>query len=106
MRTTACHTCGATVSTEAAECPVCLARNPGTQNSTRTRAAHQPTVWQGAAAAQRVVVTDIRMDFWSMVVFMVKWAVASIPAVLILLLVGMIVSSLGVAILGAIANGQ
>jgi hypothetical protein len=32
-----------------------------------------------------VTVSDIRMPFWSMVVFMVKWAVASIPAVLILI---------------------
>lgn len=31
-----------------------------------------------------VVVVDVRMGFWSMVVFMVKWALASIPAILIL----------------------
>ena len=30
-----------------------------------------------------VVVTDIRMEFESMVVFMVKWAFASIPAIII-----------------------
>jgi hypothetical protein len=29
---------------------------------------------------QAVVVTDIHMPFWSMVTFMVKWAIASIPA--------------------------
>ena len=33
---------------------------------------------------ESVVVTDIRMPFVSMVVFMVKWAVASIPAIIIL----------------------
>jgi ABC-type sugar transport system permease subunit len=33
---------------------------------------------------RHVVVTDIRMPFWSMVTFMVKWVVASIPAFLIL----------------------
>lgn len=33
---------------------------------------------------QEVVVTDIRMPFLSMVVFMIKWAVAAIPAFLIL----------------------
>jgi len=32
---------------------------------------------------QRVVVTDIQMKFGSMIVFMVKWAFASIPALLI-----------------------
>jgi len=31
----------------------------------------------------QVVVTDIRMSFGFMVVFMVKWAIAAIPAVLI-----------------------
>ena len=35
---------------------------------------------------QRVVVTDINMNFGSMVAFMVKWVIASIPAMLILVL--------------------
>lgn len=35
---------------------------------------------------QGVVVTDIRMPFSSMVIFMVKWVIASIPALLILFL--------------------
>lgn len=33
---------------------------------------------------QEVVVTDIRMGFMSMVAFMVKWAFAAIPAVVII----------------------
>jgi len=33
---------------------------------------------------REVVVMDIRMPFTSMVAFMVKWAVASIPAMIIL----------------------
>jgi hypothetical protein len=37
---------------------------------------------------QEVRVTDIRMPFGSMVVFMVKWAVASIPAFIILVVLG------------------
>ena len=32
---------------------------------------------------QPVTVTDVRMPFLSMVVFMIKWALASIPAMLI-----------------------
>jgi len=35
-----------------------------------------------------ITVVDIRMPFWSMVFFMVKWAIASIPAIIILLIVG------------------
>ncbi len=36
----------------------------------------------------KVVVTDINMSFKSMVVFMVKWVVASIPALILLALAG------------------
>ena len=32
----------------------------------------------------KVVVVDIKMRFWSMVVFLVKLAIASIPAIIIL----------------------
>ena len=34
---------------------------------------------------QTVKISDIKMPFGSMVVFMVKWAIASIPAILILM---------------------
>jgi len=37
----------------------------------------------------RVVIEDIRMEFSSMVAFMVKWAIASIPALIILGFIGM-----------------
>ena len=37
-----------------------------------------------------VVVTDIRMSFGSMVVFMIKWAIAAIPAAIILFILGAI----------------
>jgi CheY-like chemotaxis protein len=41
--------------------------------------------------SNEVIVTDIQMPFMSMVVFMVKWALASIPAFIILLIIAMIV---------------
>ncbi len=44
--------------------------------------------------AQPVVVIDVRMSFWSMVWFMVKWVIASIPAMIILVIIGGIVFSL------------
>ena len=31
-----------------------------------------------------VVIKDIQMPFWSMVTFMVKWAFAAIPAIIII----------------------
>ena len=43
-----------------------------------------------SAERMEVVVTDIKMSFWSIVVLMVKWAIATIPAFLILWAVGTI----------------
>ena len=40
---------------------------------------------------QEIVITDISMSFNSMVVFMVKWVIASIPAFIILFLIGALV---------------
>jgi hypothetical protein len=34
-----------------------------------------------------VVITDIRMPFWSMVALMIKWAIASIPAAIVLMII-------------------
>jgi hypothetical protein len=42
------------------------------------------------ANRQTVVVTDIRMPFSSMVIFMVKWAIAAIPAFVILTVIGVL----------------
>lgn len=46
------------------------------------------------AAPVSVVVRDFDMPFTHMVLFMVKWAVASIPAVLILLTISILVAGL------------
>ncbi len=42
----------------------------------------------------RVIVTDIQMPFFSMVIFMVKWAIAAIPALFILATLGSIFSAI------------
>ena len=49
---------------------------------------------------RKVVVTDIKMSFGSMVVFMVKWAIATIPAFIILAAAGTIIF----AVIGAISG--
>jgi len=36
----------------------------------------------------RVVVVDVKIHFWSMVILLVKWAIAAIPAFIILLMLG------------------
>ena len=45
--------------------------------------------------SQKVVITDIKMPFLSMVFFMVKWALAAIPAFII---IGIIFGALGMGI--------
>jgi len=45
----------------------------------------------GKPVSQDVVVKDIQMTFGSMVVFMIKWAIAAIPAMLILSIIGGII---------------
>lgn len=47
--------------------------------------------YQGATP---VVVLDLRMSFFSMVWFMVKWAFASIPAIIIVVMMLMVVGAL------------
>jgi hypothetical protein len=34
-----------------------------------------------------VIIKDIQMPFWSMVTFMVKWAFAAIPAIIIVAII-------------------
>ena len=43
---------------------------------------------------QKVIVTDIKMSFWSMVIFMIKWTIASIPAFIILIILAALVMTL------------
>src|ERR1017187_6788332 len=58
--------------------PVTVPVSPSPQPTSRPSIPTQPA---------RVVVTDIQMPFWSMVVFMVKWAVAAIPAFIMLVII-------------------
>jgi hypothetical protein len=46
------------------------------------------------------------MPFWSMVRFMVKWAIAAIPAIIILAIIGTIISAVFAAVLGHSAGGK
>jgi len=48
----------------------------------------------------KVIVTDIKIPFRSMVVLMVKWAVATLPALIILILIGSITMGIINALMG------
>ena len=53
-----------------------------------------------AANSQEIVVTDIRIPFVSMVVLLVKWALAAIPAFIILITIGVAFSAVLAALFG------
>jgi hypothetical protein len=48
----------------------------------------------------RVVVTDIKIPFVSMLILMVKWAIATIPALIILGAIGSVIFAAFNALLG------
>lgn len=48
--------------------------------------------------AREVVVVDVKIPFWSMVVLLVKWAIAAIPAMVILVILATVTSM----VLGAV----
>jgi hypothetical protein len=53
---------------------------------------------------REVVITDVKMPFWSIVVLMVKWAIAAIPAIIILSLLSMAVMFVITAMFGGTFN--
>lgn len=58
----------------------------------------------GPSESLRVVVTDVHMPFGSMVIFMIKWAFASIPAMLIVAFVLGALGMLGTMALAALGH--
>ncbi len=62
--------------------------------------------FMGSREINEIVVTDIRMSFSSMVVFMVKWAIATIPALIILTVVGSILLGIFRIIFGGFHPGM
>jgi len=53
---------------------------------------------------QRVRVTDIEMRFGSMVVFMLKWAIASIPAAIVLSVLLTLAGALFMIVMAALGS--
>ena len=51
---------------------------------------------------QPVKIIDFNMPFGSMVSFMIKWVLASIPAMIILITIGFILSMIAISIFGSI----
>ncbi len=70
-----CQACGNKVSKHAVNCPACghPQYTPSSQPQTK---------------AQKVSVTDVDMPFGSMVLFMIKWTIAAIPAAIVIIIIG------------------
>ena len=78
----------------------CRPHRKGACNAAAVNSAREPLGKEqdmSPEQGQSVVVSNIKMPFGSMVVFMVKWSLASIPALIILALIG--------AVLGAAFGG-
>lgn len=52
----------------------------------------------------KVTIVDIKMPFWSMVVFMVKWTIAAIPAILILAVLVTMIAGFLVGLFGGLSR--
>lgn len=86
-----CVKCGVNYEGHARHMASVQAQREAERSANAVRAKMAPAVLDAHSkypGAQPVVVVDIKMSFWSMVVFMVKWALASIPALIILLMIG------------------
>lgn len=86
---TTCTNCGAENDDAAVACKACKRDMPGYDWPAKSGRVGAP-----------VRITDVDLPFGSMVAFMAKWAIASIPAMLILLLFGMLI----VGFVGGIAT--
>jgi hypothetical protein len=53
------------------------------------------------AGSTRVVIADFDMPFWSLVNFMIKVAIASIPATIIVSIIGFVIVFIGSFVLAA-----
>ena len=71
------------------------------QASTRPNVELKPDA-SGNESENDMVLTDIQMPFKRMVIFMVKWSLASIPAAIILLIIFAIFGALFGGILGSL----
>lgn len=86
-----CADCQTEISSRALACPKC-----GRPHYVPVQPSDKPT--------EKVTVEDIDMAFFSMVAFMVKWALASIPALFLLYMLYMVVFMFGAALLGGLSG--
>ncbi len=93
-----CPDCGRKNPDKAKICDNCGAfLKPGKKPvSPGKSAAPAAVVRQQQTGPQKVIITDIQIPFWSMVMFTVRWVIASVPALAIVaLLILLLISVAG-----------
>ena len=75
-----CKVCGKEYDNMLVDCPHCSKTDKKTQKDLSDKF----DLVQGGRVFNNVKIIDFDMEFGSMVVFMVKWVIASIPAIIIL----------------------
>lgn len=78
MPTKKCNTCGRLIPEYDKQCPHC----------------HGEPHLLSKPGIQKVIIEDIDMHFGSMIKFMVKWAIASVPAILIISIIIAFITSI------------
>jgi len=102
-----CVKCGVNYEGHARHVANVQAQRDSENSANAARAKMAPAVLDAHSkypGAQPVVVVDIKMSFWSMVVFMVKWAFAAIPAILIIAVIGAVLWGFLIGFLGGIGG--
>jgi hypothetical protein len=98
---TRCSRCGNRVGSPSVDVQIAWAQEePSMEKEQRMSTA------TGPASRPEVMVTDIRMPFWSMVIFMVKWAIVSIPAILILVVLTVVFWTTIVGLVGSLGSSR
>lgn len=97
-----CDQCGyeptlAEIQAGQSECPGCI------EKARKAKLRVQPAVRGTATRPQEVVIVDFDMSFPSMVRFMVKWAIAAIPALIILAILFLGIASI-VSLFGVLGS--
>jgi hypothetical protein len=98
-----CQGCGASFTEEVRFCPKCGAQIVAAQHAyTPTSLSFSPPTLSVSSKLDyptAVVVTDFEMPFTSMCLSIIKWALASIPALLILTIIFTIIFSIFTALI-------
>ena len=79
--------------------------SPKETNERKENPSATPQAFSSSSDLSEVVVTDIDMPFGSMVKFMVKWSLASIPAFIILVVIFSVIFAIFGGVIAGLSQG-